>query len=668
MAHNNHNNNQYNNHDNCCGGHTAQSGCACGHNHAEVDKGSFLFKLIGGGFFFVLGWLLSELTEKGTIAMPSSIYLLCFALSYLIVGFDIVKEAVEGVIHGDIFNENLLMCIASIGAFAVGEYSEGCAVVFLYTVGEFLQGLAVDKSRRSIKNMLGADVREVRVIKNGEEIGVDAQSVQPGDIMVIRAGERLELDSVIVSGKTQFDMRALTGEAVPLTKSEGDNVPAGSINLDEQITVKAEREYKDSTVCRILDMLDSSQDETSKTQKFITRFAKIYTPVVCLIAIAIMVIPPLFFGGEWHDWLYRGLSALVVSCPCALVISIPLGFFAGVGACSKNGILVKGENYLEALAKADTGIFDKSGTLTSGKFDFVTCEHRHCHCADNQHRELLKIIAACEKISDRPIAKSINMAFGHYADDCVIEQARELENLGVSAVVDGIKYYVGGDELMRLHCDDFEETSVIGTPVYCCKDGEFMGDIVFADVVKQDSLDALAQLKKLGIGKAVMMTDGKKRIADSIADEAGIDEVYFHLSPQEKAEVVKKMQENGETVIYAGDGISDAPVLKQADAGVAVGGAGSEIAVQAADIVIMGSSLSKLALAKKIAKKTVHVVRENIIFALAVKIMIILGCAVGIFDENAMWLAVFGDVGVCLIAIANSLRALIVKKIKFDNC
>ncbi len=655
MAHN-HNHE----HDECCKEH----GCGCEHNHEDIDKGQFLFKLIGGGFFLIAGYILNEITEKGAVELPSFTYLVCFLLSYLIVGFDIIKEAIEGIMHKDIFNENLLMTIASIGAFAVGEYSEGCMVVFLFTVGEFLQGLAIDKSRKSIKNMLEAKVEQVNIIVDGKEKTVTPEEVKVGDLMIIRPGEKLDIDGEIVEGTSQFDMKSLTGETIPITKNAGDSVLAGSVSLDGTVTVKAEKEYKDSTVSRILDMLEESQDKKSHAQKFITKFAKIYTPIVCLIAILIMVIPPLFFSGSWHEWLYRGLSALVVSCPCALVISIPLGFFAGIGACSKEGILVKGGNYLEALAKADTGVFDKTGTLTNGKFEFVTCEHNHCHCKDNKHRELLKIIAACERYSTHPIAKSINVAFGHYADECEVKNSKTYAGLGVSAEVDGVTYYVGNEALMRKHCVDFKETSVIGTAIYCCSEKGFMGDIVFADIIKEDSKEALKNLRHLGIKETVMLTGDKEAIAKDIANKAGIDTVYSRLMPEEKANIVKKLQSDGKTVVYTGDGINDAPVLATADVGVAMGGAGSDIAVEAADMVIMGDSLSKLAIAKKAAKKTLKIVTENIIFAIAVKLLIIIGCAIGIFDENAMWLAVFGDVGVCLIAIANSLRALKIGKIK----
>lgn len=640
--------------------------CGCGHDHAheELNKKDFIFKVATGGILLVIGYILNELTEKGVIDIPSFVYLLCFGLSYLIVGFSIIKEAVEGIIHGDIFNENVLMGIASIGAFAVGEYTEGCAVMFLFTIGEFLQSLAVQRSRKSIKDMLELKPQEVTVLRDGAETVMSPDDVEIGDIMVIKPGEKLDIDGKIIEGCAELDMKALTGESIPVSKSVGDEILAGSVNIDGALKVEATKRYKDSTVSKILDMLEDAEDKKSNAEHFITRFARIYTPIVCLIALLIILVPPIFFGGEWKEWIYRGLSALVVSCPCALVISIPLSFFGGIGACSKEGILIKGSNYLEALAKVDTGVFDKTGTITSGKFEYVNCECYHCHCSDNQHRELLKIIAACERYSTHPLAKSISLAFSHYADECDVRDAKNYAGMGVSAVVDGTKYYVGNEKLMQKIGVDFKETECIGTAVYCASETEFKGDIVFADIIKQDSKDALAQLHKQGITHTVMLTGDKEPIAKDIAAKAGIDTVYAKLMPDEKVAKVKELQEKGSSVLYTGDGINDAPVLAQADLGIAMGAVGSDVAIEASDMVIMSDSLSKIPTGRRIAKKTLAIVKENIIFSLAVKILIIIGCATGIFDENAMWLAVFGDVGVCLIAIANSMRTMIVKKKK----
>lgn len=653
------------NHDEC-EIHEHGDGCGCGHDHAheELNKKDFIFKVIVGGVLLVAGYILNELAERGIADIPSFVYLICFIISYLIVGFSILREAVEGIMHKDIFNENFLMGIASIGAFAVGEYVEGCAVMFLFTIGEFLQSLAVQRSRKSIKDMLELKPQEVKVLRDGREITLSPEDVKIGDIMVIRPGEKLDIDGKIVEGCAELDMKALTGESIPVSKAPGDEVLAGSVNVDGAIKVEATKEYRDSTVSKILDMLEKAEDKKSNAEHFITRFARIYTPIVCLLALAVILVPPLFFGGEWKDWIFRGLSVLVVSCPCALVISIPLSFFSGIGACSKEGILVKGSNYLEMLAKADTGVFDKTGTITSGKFEYVKCECHNCHCSDSQHRELLGIIAACEKYSNHPLAKSISLAFGHYADGKQISDAKNYAGKGVSAVVDGVRYYVGNDKLMKEIGIEFEETKCIGTAVYCASETEFKGDIVFADIIKQDSKEAIADLHKMGITHTVMLTGDKEPIAKDIAKKAGIDTVYAKLLPDEKVEKVKELQESGKTVFYTGDGINDAPVLAQADLGIAMGGIGSDVAIEASDMVIMGDSLSKIPKGRKIAKKAMTIVRENIIFSLVVKLVIIIGSTLGIFEENAMWLAVFGDVGVCLIAVANSMRTMIPHKKK----
>ena len=654
-------------HCDCCEHeHHHNDGCGCGHDHAheELDKKDFAFKVGFGGALLVVGYILNELAEKGVLNLPEFVPLVCFGISYLIMGFGIIKEAVEGIIHRDIFNENFLMTIASLGAFAVGEYTEGCAVMFLYTIGEFLQSLAVQRSRRSIKNMLELKPQQVTVMRDGSEVVVAPNDVKIGDLMIIKPGEKLDIDGEITEGCAEVDMKALTGESIPVTKTAGDEILAGSVIIDGAVTVKASREYKDSTVSKILGMLENAEDKKSGAEQFITRFAKIYTPVVCLIALLVIIIPPLFAGGEWKEWIFRGLSVLVVSCPCALVISIPLSFFGGIGACSKEGILIKGGNYLEALAKVDTGVFDKTGTITSGKFEYVSCECHNCHCSDNSHRELLKIIAACERYSTHPIAKSICLAFAHYADDCEVKDAKNYPGKGVSAVVDGVKYYVGNEKLMLETGVDFKETKSIGTAVYCASENEFKGNIVFADIIKQDSKDAIARLKSMGISNTVMLTGDKEPVAKDVAKKAGVDTVFARLMPADKVEKVAGLQKQGAKVLYTGDGINDAPVIAQADLGVAMGGVGSDVAIEAADMVIMGDSLSKIPVGRKIAKKAIRIVKENIIFSLAVKLLIIVGCAVGIFDENAMWLAVFGDVGVCLIAIANSMRTMIVRKEK----
>lgn len=654
-----HEHNHEHHHDDCCGhNHQHDDGCGCGHDHShggEVNKGEFAFKVICGGIFLVFGYILSEFTEISSI-----VPLICFGISYLVVGFNIIKEAIEGIIHGSIFNENLLMGIASIGAFAIGEYTEGCAVVLLYTIGEFLQDLAVGKSRKSISDMIENKPESVKVIRNGKNIEVKPEEVQVGEEFIVDPGQIIHLDGIIVKGNAEVDMSALTGESIPVSMTNGDEVLSGSVNLDGMLVIKAAKPYNESTTARILEMIENTDSKKSNAEKFISRFAKIYTPAVCLIALLIIVVPPLFFNQSWSEWIYRGLSALVVSCPCAIVISIPLSFFAGLGASSKQGILIKGSNYLEMLARCNTAVFDKTGTITSGKFEYVNCECVHCHCENAvEHRELLAIIAACERYSTHPIAKSVNLAFGHYADELKVEDAKNYAGMGVSAVVNGKKYFAGNEKLMAVAGVDFKETELIGTAIYLCSEEEFMGDIVFADVIKTDSKEAVAEMKKLGFEKTVMLTGDKEPIARDISEKAGLDAYYAKLMPDEKVERVRELKKkDGALVLYTGDGINDAPVLAEADLGIAMGGIGADAAIEAADVVIMGDSLSKIPVGRKIARKTMWIVKENIVFSIAVKLLIIAGCAVGIFDENAMWLAVFGDVGVCLIAVANALRAL----------
>lgn len=668
---NKHKHNHNHNHESGCSccehghshNHRHDDGCGCGHDHehgGEVNKGEFLFKIICGGVFLVLGYILHEFTE-----INGYIPLICFGISYLIIGFNIIKEAVEGILHGNIFNENFLMAIASLGAFVIGEYTEGCAVVLLYTIGEFLQDMAVGKSRKSISDMIEMKPQAVTVLRNGKTQDVKPEDVLAGEEFIVNAGQKIDLDGVIVKGSAEIDMSALTGESIPVSMSEGSEVLSGSVNLDGTLTIRATKPYSESTVARILEMIEGS-NKKSNAEKFISRFAKIYTPIVCLAALLIIVVPPLFFGGDWSEWAYRGLSALVVSCPCAIVISIPLGFFAGLGASSKQGILIKGSSYLEMLAKCNVGVFDKTGTITSGKFEFVNCECVNCHCNNTvEHRELLGLIAACERYSNHPIAKSVSLAFGHLADEFEVTDSKNYAGMGVSAVINGKTYFAGNEKLMAMAGVDFRETKLIGTAIYLCSETEFLGDIVFADVIKTDSKAAISEMKKLGINKTVMLTGDKEPIANDISQKAGIDSYYARLLPDEKVEKVRELKkQDGAVVLYTGDGINDAPVLAEADLGVAMGGIGADAAIEAADVVIMGDSLSKIPAGRKIARKTMRIVKQNIVFSIGIKVLIIIGCAVGIFDENAMWLAVFGDVGVCLIAVANSLRALYYRKKK----
>lgn len=643
-------------HDHCnCG----DDGCGCGHEHGgEVNKKDFAFKIIFGGIMFIAG----VITGEEVLNLNNVIPMLCFGISYLIIGFEIVKNAVSGILKGNFFNENFLMTAASIGAFAIGEYSEGCMVVILYTIGEFLQDLAIGKSKKSISDMMNMTPEIVTVIRNGENIEISPEDVKVGEEFIVNPGQKIDIDGVVVRGNAEVDTAALTGESIPASVGAGDSVLSGSVNIDGLLVIRATKLYKDSTVSKIIEMLRNSDDTKSNAEKFITRFAKYYTPIVCLISLLIAVIPPLFMNGEWHESIYRGLSALVVSCPCAIVISIPLTIFAGIGACSKQSILIKGSNHLEMLAKCNVGVFDKTGTVTSGNFEYVKCECYHCHCSDkNEHREIISIIAACERYSTHPIAKSICLAFAPFAEHLEVTDAKNFSGMGVSAVVNGKKYYAGNEKLMREVGVDFVETKVIGTAIYLCSEDEFLGDIVFADVIKEDSKQAVADLKKDGFTKTVMLTGDKDDIAKDIAEKTGIDEYYSKLLPNQKVEKVKELKKDGGIVLYTGDGINDAPVLAEANVGVAMGAIGADVAIEASDVVIMSDSLSKIHTGRKIARKSMAIVKENIAFSIGVKTIIIICNALGIVNKNAMWLAVFGDVGVTLIAIANSLRALYYK-------
>lgn len=609
-------------------------------------------------FFLAAGYITGEIES-----VPDFVSLICFGISYIVCGFGIVKEAIEGIIHGDIFNENFLMSIASVGALAIGEHSEGCMVMLLFNIGEFLQETALSKSRASIRSMLENKSDAACVERDGKIIEISPEDIKIGETLVVKAGDKIDLDGIITEGNAEVDMSALTGESIPASLGVGDEALSGSVNLDGTLKIRVTKEYGESTVSKILSMLENAQEKKSHAEQFITRFARVYTPIVCLVALLIIVVPPLFFNGEWKDWLYRGLSALVVSCPCALVISIPLGFFSGLGACSGKGILVKGSNYLEALAKCDTGVFDKTGTITGGKFEFVKCECHNCKCTNKkEHRELLRIIAACEKFSTHPIAKSVNLAFGQWADDAVVENAKTFAGMGVSAEVDGVLYYVGNEKLMQKIGADYIPTKEIGTVIYAAEGSRFIGDIVFADIIKEDSKDAIRSMKKLGVKKMIMLTGDKEEIAADISKKAGLSGYYAKLLPQDKLSKLEEIKKDGARVFYTGDGINDAPVLAGADVGIAMGAIGSDAAIEASDMVIMGDSLTKIPQAIKIARKTMKIIHENIYFSLGIKIVILILVALGIFEENAMWLAVFGDVGVCLIAIANSLRALRVSK------
>lgn len=577
-----------------------------------------------------------------------------YIVSYLIVGLEVVIEAVENIFKGEIFDENFLMAIATIGAFAVGEFPEAETVMILYQIGELFQDYAVDKSRKSISSLMDIRPDYANVKRENEVLKVSPEEVKIGELIVVKPGEKVPLDGEIVEGKSMLDTSSLTGESMPQDANTGDNVLSGCINKSGLLTIKTTKEFGESTVSKILDLVENASNKKSKSENFITKFAKYYTPAVVIIAVILAVIPPIIIkDAVFTDWLYRALTFLVVSCPCALVISIPLGFFGGIGGASKEGILVKGSNYLEALAQTEIVVFDKTGTLTQGIFEVQKIE-----AFGIEKEKLLELAAYAENHSNHPISLSVKDAYKNKIDMQKITQTEEIAGLGVKAIIDGRQVLVGNDKLMEQAKINYEKSTDIGTILYVAIDNKFVGYIVIADKIKEDAKMAIEVLKKNGIKKTVMLTGDKKQVGEHVADILGLDEVYTELLPDGKVEKVeellKQKSEKGK-LVFVGDGINDAPVLALADIGIAMGGLGSDAAIEAADVVIMTDEPSKIGNAMKISKKTMRIVRENIIFSLVVKIAVLILTACGL---STMWEAVFADVGVSVIAILNSLRAL----------
>ncbi len=577
-----------------------------------------------------------------------------YIVSYLIVGLEVVIEAVENIFKGEIFDENFLMAIATIGAFAVGEFPEAATVMILYQIGELFQDYAVDKSRKSISSLMDIRPDYANVKRENEVLKVSPEEVKIGELIVVKPGEKVPLDGEIVEGKSMLDTSSLTGESMPQDANTGDNVLSGCINKSGLLTIKTTKEFGESTVSKILDLVENASNKKSKSENFITKFAKYYTPAVVIIAVILAVIPPIIIkDAVFTDWLYRALTFLVVSCPCALVISIPLGFFGGIGGASKEGILVKGSNYLEALAQTEIVVFDKTGTLTQGIFEVQKIE-----AFGIEKEKLLELAAYAENHSNHPISLSVKDAYKNKIDMQKITQTEEIAGLGVKAIIDGRQVLVGNDKLMEQAKINYEKSTDIGTILYVAIDNKFAGYIVIADKIKEDAKMAIEVLKKNGIKKTVMLTGDKKQVGEHVADILGLDEVYTELLPDGKVEKVeellKQKSEKGK-LVFVGDGINDAPVLALADIGIAMGGLGSDAAIEAADVVIMTDEPSKIGNAMKISKKTMRIVRENIIFSLAVKLVVLILAAYGL---STMWAAVFADVGVSVIAILNSLRAL----------
>lgn len=598
---------------------------------------------------------------------PNALYIefALFLIPYLIVGYDVIGKAIRNIGHGQVFDENFLMCVATIGAFALVFFpesephmAEGAAVMLFYQVGEFFQDYAVGKSRKSISEMMDIAPDYANIMQNGELTKVDPYDVQIGSEIVVKVGERIPLDGIVVSGNSQLDTTALTGESVPRQVKTGSEVISGCVNMTGVLTIKTTKPFEESTVSRILELVENASDKKARTENFITRFARYYTPIVVCIAALLAIVPPLFLGQSWSDWVMRGLVFLVVSCPCALVISVPLSFFGGIGGASRAGILVKGSNYLETLANAETVVFDKTGTLTNGTFEVVAV-----HPSEGiESNKLLYLAAHAEAFSDHPIALSLKKAYDHDIDQSAIIDAHEQSGHGVSAFVDGKHVLVGSDALMSENGVMSEPCELVGTILHVSADDVYLGHIIIADVIKEDAAKTIADLHKAGVKKTIMLTGDRKEVAENVAKMLRIDEFHAQLLPQDKVEAVEKLldstSEKGK-LVFVGDGINDAPVLMRADIGVAMGAMGSDAAIEAADVVLMDDKPSNIAVAIKIARHTVRIVWENIIFALAVKFGVLILAALGIAN---MWLAVFADVGVAIIAILNAMRAMRIKK------
>ena len=581
-----------------------------------------------------------------------------FIVSYLIVGFEILRKAVKNIFKGKVFDENFLMAVATLGAFAIGEFPEAVAVMLFYQVGELFQDYAVDKSRKSIASLMDIRPDYANVVRDGKEEKVSPGEVKIGETILVKPGEKIPLDGFVIEGKSTLDTKALTGESVPREVAEGEQVLSGCINLNGVIKIEVTKEFGESTVSKILDLVENASSKKAKSENFITKFAAYYTPIVVIIAIILAIVPPLIIeGANFQDWLYRALSFLVVSCPCALVISIPLSFFGGIGGASKMGVLVKGSNYLEALSNAEIMVFDKTGTLTEGVFEVQNVEP-----IGISKEELLKIAAYAEYYSNHPISKSIKNAYNKEIDEKEIIDSKEISGKGIEAKIGKKNVLAGNEKLMNEKGIKYEKCTHIGSVVYVAIDGKYMGHIVIADKIKEDAKRTIEELRKNNIKQTVMLTGDRKNIGEAVAKEIGIDKVYTELLPDGKVEKVEELLKTKSPkgkLAFVGDGINDAPVLAMADIGIAMGGLGADSAIEAADVVIMTDQPSKIISAMKLSKKTMRIVRENIIFAIAVKVLVLILTAFGL---SSMWQAVFADVGVSVIAILNALRALRVKK------
>lgn len=610
-----------------------------------------LWRIIIGAVVLATAVLLSLNNEWLQIAL--------FIISYIIVGGDVVKRAVKNIFKGQVFDENFLMSIATIGAFFIGEYPEGVAVMLFYQVGELFQSYAVGKSRKSIASLMDIRPDYANVKKGDELVKVDPDEVQIGDIIVIKAGEKIPLDGKVIEGSSMIDTSALTGESVPREVEVGSDILSGCININGVITAEVTKEFGESTVSKILDLVENASSKKSNSEQFITKFARYYTPVVVIIAVFLAIIPPLVIdGATFSDWIYRALAFLVVSCPCALVISIPLSFFGGIGGASKKGVLVKGSNYLEALAETEIVVFDKTGTLTKGVFNV-----QEIHPEGVSKEELLELTAHAESYSNHPISLSLKRAYSKEIDNGRISDVEEISGHGVIATVDGKKVMVGNIKLVKMMDIPYFKGELIGTIVHVAVNNKYIGYIVIADEVKEDSAQAIKELKAANIKQTVMLTGDNKSIGSKVAKELGLDKVYAELLPADKVEKLEELfsqKSKKGKLAFVGDGINDAPVLARADIGIAMGGLGSDAAIEAADVVIMTDEPSKIATTMKISKKTLKIAHQNIVFAIGIKIIVLILSAFGI---TTMWAAIFADVGVTIIAVLNAFRALNVKNL-----
>jgi len=620
-----------------------------------------LRKIIMGASLYIIAVIVSKIN----FSMSNIISFGLFIAAYIIVGKEVLLKAFSNIKRGKVFDENFLMTIATVGAVIIGEYPEAVGVMLFYMVGEFLQSLAVNKSRKSISDMMNIRPDYANLVKeDGSVETVDPYDVEVGSYIQIKAGEIIPLDGIVVSGKAMLDTSALTGESVPRSANAGDQVYSGSINKDGLLKLEVTKEFSESTASKILDLVENAAAKKSKTENFISKFAGIYTPIVVFAAIALAVIPPFIFPGTgFATWIYRALTFLVVSCPCAFVIAIPLSFFSGIGASSKIGVLIKGSNYLELLAGVRTFVFDKTGTLTKGVFEVVSL-----HPNNVSEEELLSKAAMAEEYSSHPIAISIKKAYEELKTESEentnisdrLSDLKEIAGHGISIKVDGKEVLVGNDKLMSSNSIDFEKSEEFGSVVYVAEEGKFLGSIVINDRIKEDAGESLIALKSVGVEKSVMLTGDIKEVADVVANELGIDYAYSELLPQDKVEKVEEELDDNKILAFVGDGLNDAPVLARADIGIAMGGIGSDAAIEAADVVIMDDKLYNIVRGIKLAKRTMSIAKQNIIFALGVKLIFLLLAAIGF---GTMWEAVFADVGVTVLCVINAMRNLQTKNI-----